>query len=452
MLEQWHSQFNPKQFLSKVNIDRFIEHNEAYNENRVEILRGPCILCESIEGPGLLLNDGAYLCKKCFSEVSNIQYPEKYERLKREFYRDREARHQARELFNRKCPYRRISSATGTVAFFSLILIFIKLIFVLFPLGLFITYRFAHKKHEARLREWDSIYPSPVKPTLRHFHDPLAELTHRDRSILKVFNNWPGYPPFWEYLRQVIIDRDKGRCQVSGCPSRVELHIHHTVPVSQGGEHIPTNLIALCSFHHALEPDEGHERIWGNIKTRFFTIVCAHKRRNPSSIGYHDVRAHVRRLELINERELSELIDFYGLSCSNCGNGNLTISMNKQKQQVAVSCSECSNNWVGFKKLTEETGPRLAEVLNVTRNKGQWKPRWDMLEERADSTFRLLKVAKTTARKKPTTITSKKSLSPNCPKCGASMRLIKPRNGQHWRQFWGCTKYSLTGCKGSMEA
>ena len=126
--------------------------------------------------------------------------------------------------------------------------------------------------------------------------------------------NWPGYPPFWGYLRQVIMTMDGNRCQVSGCPSRVELHIHHKVPVSQGGEHVPTNLVSLCAFHHALEPSEGHERIWGKIKTQYFTMVHAHKRRNPSALGYHSIRAHVRRLKLVEKSDLSEIIDFYGLS------------------------------------------------------------------------------------------------------------------------------------------
>ncbi|MDI6853639.1 MAG: HNH endonuclease signature motif containing protein [Deltaproteobacteria bacterium] len=451
-MESWHAKFSPKHFLAKVNIDKFIEHNEAYNENKVDRLENPCILCRGYESPGLLLNDKSYLCKKCFTEISSIQYPEKYERQKREFIKEREARHQAREAFIQSCPYRKIYGPIGILVWVSLALLYLNILFIAAPVTLFLIYKAAKKEHGKRLQQWESLYPKPVGPELRHFHDPLAILTSRDKAILKVFNNWPGYPPFWNYLRLVVMERDGNRCQVSGCPSRTELHIHHKIPVSQGGEHVPKNLITLCCFHHALEPDEGHERIWGDIKTRYFTMVHAHKRRNPSSPGYHDVRAHVRRLELISKSDLSEIINYYGLSCPSCNNKNLTTNISKQKQQVAVNCLECSNSWIGPRKLSEETGPRLAEVLAVTKNKGEWHPRWDMIEERSDSTFRLFKGVKSKSRKKTSTIASKKSSAPKCPKCGSDMRLIKPKPGQHWRAFWGCTKYRISGCSGSIDA
>jgi len=452
MVEAWHTQFNPKKFLSRVNIDRFIEHNEAYNESRVDRLGRPCILCNGTQGPGLLLNDKSYLCKSCFADVSVVKYPEKYEKLRRKYFTDREARSQAREAFVQNCIYRKISSLLGTVGWISLVLLYFNIAYIILPIALFLIYQVAQKKHKRKLSEWDSAYPHPVEPKLRHFHDPRAELTRRDRIILKVFNNWPGYPPFWGYLRDVVMSRDKNRCQVSGCPSRVELHIHHKVPVSQGGEHVPTNLVTLCGFHHALEPDEGHERIWGEIKTRYFTMVRAHKRRKPSSPGYHHVRAHVRRMELVSKSDLSEIIEFYGLECPTCDSKNLRTTVNKQNQEVAVRCLSCSENWVGQRKLYEETGPRLVEVLTVTKNKGQWEPRWDMLEKRADSTFRLLKKAQSKPKKKRRTIASKKASVPNCPKCGSPMRLIKPKRGQHWKAFWGCTKYRSIGCRGSIEA
>lgn len=41
------------------------------------------------------------------------------------------------------------------------------------------------------------------------------------------------------------------------------------------------------------------------------------------------------------------------------------------------------------------------------------------------------------------------SVSPVCPKCHAPMELKKPREGQQWKPFWGCTQYSVTGCTGS---
>lgn len=451
MVEAWHDQFNPQRFLSRVKIDQFIEQNEAYNENKVDCLGKPCILCSGFQGPGLLLNDKSYLCKSCFSVVSTIRYPEKYENDHRQYLTDREARQQARAAFVDKCIYRKVSGWVGIGVWLSLPLLYFQIGFIVFSIILFFIYRIDRTKHEARIKEWDSMYPIPVEPELKHFHDPKAELSNRDRAILKVFNNWPGYPPFWSYLREVVQQRDENRCQVSGCPSRVELHIHHKTAVSQGGEHVPTNLISLCSFHHALEPYEGHERIWGEIKTRYFTMVHAHQRRNSASHGYHYVRAHVRRLELVEKAELSAIKDYYGLSCPSCNSDNLGIRVDKKNQEVNVTCSVCGENWAGRRQLTEETGPRLSEALTITKNCGYWMPRWDMLESRSDSTFRLLIKESSKYKSNRKTIKSKEGASPICPKCGYPMRIIKPHRGDKWKAFWGCSKYRVTGCKGSID-
>lgn len=452
MVETWHQQFSPNQFLSRVNIDRFIEDNETYNENKVECLGKPCILCGGSQGPGLLLNDRSYLCKSCLGDASKVKYPEKYERLHRQYLRDREAWNQARTSLIEGCAFRRMSRWASVAVWLSLPLLYFSYTALVVPIASFLIYRFTRKKHDEKVAKWDSLYPHPQEPQLKHFHDPTADLTLRDQAILKVFNNWPGYPPFWGYLREVVLKRDHDRCQVSGCPSRIELHIHHKTPVAQGGEHVPTNLVTLCSFHHALEPDEGHERIWGEIRTRYFTMVRAHKRRNSSSPGYHAVRAHVRRLELVEETELYAIKDYYGLACPSCNSSGLQISVDKQHQQVHAECSHCGENWVGARQLSEETGPRLSEALNISKNKGCWEPRWDMLEARGDSTFRLL--GKNIS--KPSTIRravrTRERGAPVCPKCGSGMHLIKPKRSDHWKAFWGCSKYKVTGCKGAIDA
>jgi hypothetical protein len=451
MTELWHSQFNPRNFLSRINIDQFIERNEAHNENKIDHLDRPCIFCQGKQGPGLLLNDKSYLCKTCFEEVSRVSYPEKYELARRDYIKAREARNLARQAFIDSCYFHKVAKWAGIIAWISLLLLYIKIVYIIFPIAIFLIHKLAKNRHIWKLSHWDSSYPNPHEPHLVHFHDPTAELTSRDRLILKVFNNWPGYPPFWGYLRQVVITRDGNRCQVSGCPSRVELHIHHIQSVSSGGEHIPANLIALCSFHHALEPESGHERIWGDIKTRYFTMVRAHSRQNPTTPGYHDVRAHVRRLELTSKEDLSNLIDFYGLSCPNCSNSELQLNVNSSKQMVSTTCGNCMDSWEGVRKLSEETGPRLAEVLRVTRNGGKWHPRWDMLESRADSTFRIFKRQNAKRKTIKEKVQEEKS-KPICPKCGSPMRLIKPRSGQNWKSFLGCTNYSITGCKGTLKA
>jgi len=457
----WHTSFNPKKFLSRVNLDKLIESNEAHNENKISQGVTPCIICNNTQGPGLLLNDKSYLCKSCFSEVSTITYPEKYENNRRNYLLAKDSKRIALEALTNEYGYRKKGTIIETFAWLSLISPFINIILIAIPVILFLVSYFINTVQEKKLKAWnekkaawENLNSDPPTPELKHFHDPLAQLTEKDRKILKVFNNWPGYPPFWKFLREVVLNRDGIHCQVSGCPSRVTLHVHHQIPVSKGGEHIPSNLVSLCDFHHALEPDEGHERIWGSIKTRYFTIVRAHTRHNRVNTKLHNVRAHVRRLELVTENELKDIQHFYLLSCPSCASEDISISVN---DKVKIICNSCSSNWIGSKELTEETGPRLAELLSIKRNRGIWKPRWDMLSSRTNTVFEAIsssrKAKAKTKRKKTKTIKDIKAEEKLlCPMCNSPMRLMKPKPGQRWKKFWGCTKYRSDGCKGSRRA
>ena len=42
---------------------------------------------------------------------------------------------------------------------------------------------------------------------------------------------------------------------------------------------------------------------------------------------------------------------------------------------------------------------------------------------------------------------------PECPKCGAPMRLINPRDEDRtdYEPFWGCTEYANTKCRGTRQ-
>jgi hypothetical protein len=51
-------------------------------------------------------------------------------------------------------------------------------------------------------------------------------------------------------LRRAILHRDGNRCVIDGCGSRNRLQVHHVVPWSRGGPTDPSNLIALCWYHH----------------------------------------------------------------------------------------------------------------------------------------------------------------------------------------------------------
>lgn len=389
MVETWHRQYSPERFLSKINLDELIKKNEAYNENKVDTLGRPCYLCGGLQGPGVLLNDKSYLCKSCLERVSRTTYPEQYEVLYREFLLATEARRTARASLLKNSISRKSASLVGWLCGGSLLLLFIlrRVELVIATVSLAFLYMLLKHLSERLIKRWDSDYPVPAEPILKHFHDPEASLTPGDLKILHIFNHWPGYPPFWKYLREVILKRDGNRCQVTGCPSRVELHIHHMTAVSQGGEHVPSNLVTLCDFHHALEPAEGHERIWGSIKNRYFTMVRSHRRKNPVSPGYHYVKAHVRRLELLCESELEGILKLYEVLCPTCGTVIDDFEIDRRKQQVELNCNGCRKRWLGARKLAEETGPRITEKLNASRNVGRWKCNWSMLEHSDDSVF-----------------------------------------------------------------
>lgn len=455
----WHHDFKPAKFLGRVDLNRLISRNEAYRESQVEKATTPCILCHTQAGRGIQLNDRSFLCMPCYNDVSTISYPEKYEKQHRAYLVDVESRRLAWEAFRSQHEPDLQRTEIGVFAWLSLLLLFIHPGFLVLTALLFaVDYHQSEiMKQKAgdwhRLRDaWQNDNPESPSPTLKHFHDPTADLSPRDHQVLRVFNHWPGYPPFWKYLRALVIARDGNRCQVTGCPSRLELHVHHKNAVSAGGAHAPDNLISLCDFHHALEPEKGHERIWGSIKTRYFTLVPTHTRGNRVNDGHHMVRAHLRRLQLITLEELKQLHQTYGFCCPKCNSPQLRFRLFSDGHKIEVECHTCNQSIEGPQQLTEETGPLLGELLAVSRNKGTWKARWDMLDEKKRATWGTwhspaVKAKRERHRKKSDEIKS----APECPKCGAPMRLITPLANQLWKPFWGCTQFPVTQCRGSRK-
>ena len=455
--QTWHSEFNPKKFLSQVNLPQLIERNEAYNESLITDSKSPCILCEGTSARGILLNDKSFLCQQCYSEVAMISYPERYETLRRQFVIAQEARRLAWESFREKFEHKLHESSLVFFGWASLLLSFYNTAFliltvILLSIGYGKNYinKLKTDKWFSHKSDWEQANSELIEPELKHFHDPSAYLSARDLLVLKIFNHWPGYPPFWKYLRTIVISRDSHRCQVSGCPSRLELHVHHMRSVANGGTHTPDNLVSLCDFHHALEPEKGHERIWGDIKTRYFTLVCGHERGNHASGGTHVVRPHLRRLQLITLEELRELTKTYGFCCPSCGEIKIKFTLFTDKNIVRVECPTCNKSTEGSQQLTEETGPMLAEILVVSLNKGRWEARWDMLEERKSATWGVWKgLAVSTKRKVHKEKIEISKSAPSCPKCGSPMKLVRPRPTDTWKTFWGCTQYKVSECKGS---
>lgn len=458
--QTWHSEFNPQKFLSRVSLDALIERNEAYNESLVSDSRAPCIFCKGTNSRGILLNDKSFLCQSCYLEVSMISYPETYESQRRQHLINVEARKLAWQSFRERFEHRSEESSLVFFGWASILLAFVNPLFLVLTAGLLLVGYEKNNTNKQKTDEWlalksnwEQSNPEQKAPELKHFHEPTAELTERDRLVLKIFNHWPGYPPFWKYLRSVVIAKDSNRCQVTGCPSRLELHVHHMQPVSGGGTHTPDNLVSLCDFHHALEPEKGHERIWGSIKTRYFTLVSGHERSNRASDGKHSVQAHLRRLQLVTLDELNQLNSTYGFCCPSCNAQDIKLVLFAGRNMIRAECHTCNSFAEGPQQLTEESGPLLAEILGVARNNGRWKARWDMLAERKAAVWGSWRSQTVSAKRKQhkAKIETEK-LAPLCPKCGAPMRLKRPWKPTHtWSPFWGCTQYDVSGCKGSAK-
>jgi hypothetical protein len=63
------------------------------------------------------------------------------------------------------------------------------------------------------------------------------------------------YPPDWELRRRKVLERDNYCCTECGWPNGYkrkarELHIHHIIPLSQGGDNSIENLATLCHICH----------------------------------------------------------------------------------------------------------------------------------------------------------------------------------------------------------
>jgi len=66
-----------------------------------------------------------------------------------------------------------------------------------------------------------------------------------------------AYPQDWDDRRRRVYERDNYECQNCGAKGGdglytegVEVHAHHTVPISKGGSHSLSNLRTLCAPCH----------------------------------------------------------------------------------------------------------------------------------------------------------------------------------------------------------
>jgi len=90
-------------------------------------------------------------------------------------------------------------------------------------------------------------YIAQVTARIRQLKDRLESKT----QLLKgLYDYWPNYPPDWEERKDRIHERRNNVCEY--CKSEWwGLHVHHIIPISDGGSHLPDNLMLLCEDCHA---------------------------------------------------------------------------------------------------------------------------------------------------------------------------------------------------------
>jgi len=449
MQTDWRDRYPYLEYIRHVDVRTLIEANRVCDTGADSSGAVPenCILCDRPASPdnAVRLNHGKWVCGTCFVELQRTRYPEKYQRLYEEHLIAAEAwKRAAGDLAKELAATYSTAGLRArvvTTRVWCWIVIVLGVItsfgapIVGLPLALIsgivlavstssLNGEIARRKGEAvkAKEQWLAKNPPPSESELRDFHDPQAELTDRDRRLQDIFDYWPGYPPYWQYVRRIVLARDE-RCQITGCPSRTEIHVHHRVPLAKGGSHRPENLVALCAFHHGLQPDVGHERVWAEITTRYFTGVCAQLRAGVP------VRAHVRRLGLVTQQELLEILRFHGVCCPDCGSELLGLSVDYYSNKVSVTCSECGLQKMLPQKLTEETGPQLCEEWTPKQNIMSASVDWELMNGKR----RRVGVRKGSRRNQ----TRARSRSPKCPLCGS---LLTVRDGRYGK-FWGCTSF-----------
>lgn len=76
------------------------------------------------------------------------------------------------------------------------------------------------------------------------------ELETRQNKLTRLYDNWFERPPDWENRSKAYL-ANKPRCEL--CGSVDFLHVHHKIPISKGGNHVPENLQTLCEMCHSIK-------------------------------------------------------------------------------------------------------------------------------------------------------------------------------------------------------
>ena len=102
----------------------------------------------------------------------------------------------------------------------------------------------AERQAERELDPWQVLEQALAEYLLTYAAAEEELISHRQES-----DEEKEIPP---EVRRQVLERDGRRCQFPGCSMRFRLGLHHIIFRSQGGQHVPENLVVLCDSHHTL--------------------------------------------------------------------------------------------------------------------------------------------------------------------------------------------------------
>ena len=126
MTVSWHKNYSPQNFLSRINIENFLDKNQIIEECYVDSINKHCILCNQLGKDGILLNNKSFLCSECFKKLIYIQYQEKYEILRRKYIKEKTAREHAKKAFIDSRISIKIAGYSKVAGYITFILVLIK--------------------------------------------------------------------------------------------------------------------------------------------------------------------------------------------------------------------------------------------------------------------------------------------------------------------------------------
>ena len=85
-----------------------------------------------------------------------------------------------------------------------------------------------------------------------------------ERLLRHVQDEWRAQPRH----RDPVFERDGWRCAVPACSSRRNLHDHHVLFRSRGGDNARDNRVTVCAGHHLHGIHAGRIRAWGAAPDR----------------------------------------------------------------------------------------------------------------------------------------------------------------------------------------